>query len=87
MRSGREEDATCQDDGGGEGDGRLPGKEANREQEDPEEGEDLKKKSIKKTKFFLSTYLRSGRVQEEEEKVVEEVFRKGGGRRPEKIIN
>ena len=54
------EDATCQDDGG-EGDGRLPGKEANREQEDPEEGEDLKKKSIKKTKKFLSTYLRSGR--------------------------
>ena len=42
-------------------DGHLPGKEANREQEDPEDGEDLKKKSIKKTKKILSTYLRSGR--------------------------
>ena len=38
MMQGREEGGKCKDDGG-EGDGSLPGKEANRDQEDPEEGD------------------------------------------------
>ena len=33
-------------------DGHLPGKGANREQEDPEEDEDLKKNQLKNENFF-----------------------------------